>query len=59
MLERLEQICREQCKNWDIECLEFGGESDHVHLMLDMHLNFLTILVNFIRNPYYGPERIA
>ncbi len=39
MLERLEVICREQCEKWDIELLEFGGEADHVHLLLAFHPN--------------------
>lgn len=37
MLERLEAICREQCEHWGLELIEFGGESDHVHLLLDAH----------------------
>ncbi len=41
MLDRLEQICREQCEKWDIELEEFGGESDHVHLLLNMHPNVM------------------
>ena len=41
ILDRLESICTDQCKNWDIECLEFGGEEDHVHLLLEMHPNIM------------------
>jgi len=41
ILERLEEICREQCMGWGIELLEFGGEADHVHLLLDMHPNIM------------------
>lgn len=41
MLDRLETICREQCANWEIELVEFGGEADHVHLLLDMHPNIM------------------
>ena len=41
MLERLEVLCQEQCKKWDIDCVEFGGEADHVHLLLDMHPNIM------------------
>ncbi len=37
MLERLEAICRELCRKWEIELDEFGGEADHIHLLLDMH----------------------
>ena len=39
LLNRLEEIFREQCKKWDVSVLEFGGETDHVHLMLEMHPN--------------------
>lgn len=41
MLERLETLCKEQCQKWEIECVEFGGEADHVHLLLDMHPNIM------------------
>ena len=39
ILKRLEQICHEQCKNWAIELIEFRGEEDHIHLLLEMHPN--------------------
>lgn len=39
ILERLEVIFKEQCSKWDVEVVEFGGEGDHIHLMLDMHPN--------------------
>lgn len=41
ILERLHAICKEQSQKWDIELVEFGGESDHVHLLLDMHPNIM------------------
>jgi putative transposase len=41
ILERLEEICREQCKGWGIELVEFDGETDHIHLLLDMHPNIM------------------
>jgi len=34
MLDRLEQIFSETCIQMDVELLEFGGEDDHVHLMV-------------------------
>lgn len=50
ILKRLEQICKEQCKNWDIELDEFGGEEDHIHLLLDMHPNIaLSRFVNSLK----------
>ncbi len=39
LLDRLEEILREQCKKWDVDIAEFGGEADHIHLMLEMHPN--------------------
>ena len=41
MLERLEEICRGLCKKWEVELEEFGGDADHIHLMLDMHPNIM------------------
>lgn len=41
ILDRLEELCRKNCQQWDIELLEFGGESDHIHLLLDMHPNIM------------------
>jgi len=41
MLEQLEVICRNLCQKWDIEIEEFGGESDHIHLLLNMHPNIM------------------
>lgn len=41
MLDRLEVICRELCEKWEVELDEFGGEADHVHLMIDMHPNIM------------------
>ena len=37
MLKRLHKIFEEQCKHWSIELLEFNGEGDHVHLLLNAH----------------------
>ncbi len=41
MLSRLEEICHELCLKWEIELDEFGGEADHVHLLLNMHPNIM------------------
>jgi putative transposase len=37
MLNRLESICSDLCETWGIGLIEFGGESDHIHLLLDFH----------------------
>ena len=41
MLQRLEQICKNLCTMWEIELIEFGGEADHAHQLLDMHPNIM------------------
>ena len=48
MLARLRELCEHVCKKWDVELVEFGGESDHVHLLLDMHPN--AALSRFVNN---------
>jgi putative transposase len=37
MLHRLKEIFIETCQQMDCELLEFGGEHDHVHIMLAVH----------------------
>lgn len=37
MLDRTEIILKETCEQMDCELLEFGGEYDHVHLMVSVH----------------------
>ena len=39
MLNRLKIICTNLCEKWDIDLLEFGGEEDHIHLLLEFHPN--------------------
>lgn len=39
ILLRLQAIFKEQCEKWDVVLHEFGGEADHVHLMIEMHPN--------------------
>ena len=48
MLDRLSVLCEHVCKKWDVELVEFGGEQDHVHLLLDMHPN--VALSRFVNN---------
>jgi putative transposase len=35
MLERLEEIFDLTLKKWDCELIEFGGESNHIHVLLE------------------------
>ena len=41
IIDRLHEICKNQSQAWGIELVEFGGEEDHVHLLLDMHPNIM------------------
>ncbi|MEJ2610930.1 MAG: IS200/IS605 family transposase [Candidatus Thiodiazotropha sp.] len=46
----LEQIFRDLCGKWEIDLLAFGGEDDHVHLMLELHPNIMpSKLVNNLK----------
>jgi len=50
MLERLKEICRHTCNLWDIELKEFGGEADHVHLLIAMHPSVMpSVFVNNLK----------
>lgn len=35
ILDRLQEIFSETLKKWDCKLLEFNGEYDHVHLLID------------------------
>ncbi len=35
VLSRLEQIFRDTCFKWESSMVEFNGEEDHVHLLID------------------------
>ena len=41
MLNRLEEIIKKNCTDWEIDLIEFKGEADHVHILLDMHPNIM------------------
>ena len=41
ILNRLKEIVTDLCQKWEVELLEFNGEADHVHLLLDMHPNIM------------------
>ncbi len=48
MLERLEEIFEALCEKWEGKLVEFNGEADHVHLLVD--LNPKTQLTKFVNN---------
>jgi len=50
MLERLKELSSELLEKWDCECLEFGGESDHIHLLICTHPSLeLSKLINNLK----------
>jgi putative transposase len=50
MLIRLHEIFDETLKKWDCKLIEFNGEVDHVHLLLNATPNIqLSILVNNLK----------
>lgn len=61
MLERLEVISRDVLAKWRCHLIEFGGESDHVHLLFEGHPamdlsrlvgNLKTVTARRIRSEY-------
>jgi putative transposase len=37
ILNRLQEISKNICEKWDVNLIEFGGEADHINLLLEMH----------------------
>lgn len=37
MLTRVEEIIRETCSQMDCDLIEFNGEDDHVHMMVEVY----------------------
>jgi len=37
MLSSTEKVIKETCEQMECELLEFGGEGDHIHLMVSVH----------------------
>ena len=63
MLDRLKSLFTETCQQMDCELIEFGGEEDHVHLMVSVHPKMaVAILVGklkgkssyFLRREHWG-----
>lgn len=48
MLEALREVFREILAHWRCPLIEFGGEADHVHLLVAIHpaLNIATLINN-------------
>lgn len=41
MLARLKEIIIDLCDKWEVDLIEFNGEEDHVHLLIDIHPNIM------------------
>ena len=37
LMRRLKEILNELCKKWDSKLIEFNGESDHIHLLIELN----------------------
>lgn len=50
MLERMQEIVKELLTKWECDLVEFGGESDHVHMLFETHPSVdLSKMVNNIK----------
>ena len=51
MLIRLQEIFSTICKQWECDLLEFNGEPDHVHLLLELNPKVApSVLVNNLKS---------
>jgi putative transposase len=48
MLDRLREIAEQRCQDWGGELIEFNGEPDHVHVLMDLPPNL--DLSKFVNN---------
>jgi putative transposase len=50
MLDRLREIIAQRCENWGGEIIEFKGEPDHVHILVELPSNLeLSRFVNNVK----------
>ena len=50
ILDRMQEIIKQLLFKWECDLIEFGGESDHVHLLFETHPSVeLSKLVNNIK----------
>ena len=61
ILKRLKAICSDLCSKWPVELIEFGGEGDHIHLLISTNPtiqlskfvgNLKTVTSRIIRKEY-------
>ena len=41
ILHRAKELVEKLCIDYDVELIEFGGEEDHIHLLLSLHPNIM------------------
>lgn len=74
ILTRLNQICADTCIKWECSLIEFNGEHDHVHLLVDINpkvapvkliANIKTVTSRLIRQEFakhlekfYGDKKV-
>ena len=50
LLKLAETTCKRICDNWDFDMIEFGGESDHVHILFSAYPSAdLSVFINNIK----------
>jgi putative transposase len=50
MMSRLKQIFIELCQKWECNLIEFNGEADHIHILLDVNPKIaLSIFINNLK----------
>ncbi|WP_152983606.1 IS200/IS605 family transposase [Lyngbya aestuarii] len=63
ILTRLNQICADTCIQWECSLIEFNGELDHIHLLVDLNpkvapvkliANIKTVTSRLIRQEFAG-----
>ena len=64
MLDMLQDVVAQRCKDWGGELVEFNGERDHVHALLSLPPNLdLSRFVNTVKTTTsrlcFGRDRIA
>jgi hypothetical protein len=60
MLEMLEDIVAQRCKDWGGELLDFNGEADHVHILMSLQPSARRCILSMpfvVGYPVIAPKR--
>ena len=50
ILEDLKKLCLKICESWSCALQEFGGEEDHIHLLIEAHPSMnISVFVNNLK----------